>query len=364
MRLLRAVLAAALPFMLALPAAAQKTGGTLRVYNTSNPPSLSIHEEATIATVMPMMGVFNNLVLFDQTKPLGTLDTIVPDLAESWTLDATRTKLTFKLRQGVKWHDGRPFTAKDVQCTWHRLNGKEADYFRKNPRKIWYDNLKEVTVDGDLSATFHLEQPQPSFMALLASGLSPIYPCHLDAKDMRTKPIGTGPFKFAEFSANNAIKVTRNSDYWKKGMPYVDAIDWKIIANRSTRVLAFSAGEFDLTFIGDITVPLMEQVAAQAPQATCKLAPTNVSANLIVNNQRPPFDDAQIRRAMMLGLDRQGFIDIISQGKNLISCALRPAAPPPCPHSPAACPARRAACPSCLRAAASSRRRSGFCPGR
>ena len=110
------------------PAWAQKSGGTLRVYNTSNPPSLSIHEEGTIATVMPMMGVFNNLVMYDQTKPLGTLDTIVPDLAESWSLDATRTKLTFKLRQGVTWHDGKPFTAKDVACTWHRLNGKEADY--------------------------------------------------------------------------------------------------------------------------------------------------------------------------------------------------------------------------------------------
>ena len=324
MRLLCTVLVVAVTVCGSVPAHAQKSGGTLRVYNTSNPPSLSIHEEGTIATVMPIMSVFNNLVMFDQAKPRGTLDTIVPDLAESWTLDATRTKLTFKLRQDVKWHDGRPFTAKDVQCTWHRLNGKEADYFRKNPRKIWYDNLKEVTVDGDLSATFHLEQPQPSFMALLASGLSPVYPCHLDAKDMRTKPIGTGPFKFAEFSANNAIKVTRNSDYWKKGMPYIDAIDWKIIANRSTRILAFTAGEFDLTFIGDVTVPLMEQVAAQATQATCKLAPTNVSANLIVNNQRPPFDDAKIRRAMMLGLDRQGFIDIISQGKNLISGAMMP----------------------------------------
>lgn len=328
MRLKPAAFAAALAlgFVLSghLPVNAQKSGGTLRIYNTSNPPSLSIHEEGTIATVMPMMSVFNNLVMYDQSKPRGTLETIVPDLAESWSLDPTRTKLTFKLRQGVAWHDGKPFTAKDVQCTWHRLSGKEPDYFRKNPRKIWYENLKEVTIDGDHSATFHLEHPQPALLALLASGMSPIYPCHVDAKDMRTKPVGTGPFKFVEFSANNSIRVVRNPGYWKKGMPYLDAIDWKLIANRSTRVLAFTAGEFDLTFIGDITVPLMEQVAAQAPKATCKLAPTNVSVNLIVNNQRPPFDDLKIRRAMMLALDRQGFIDIITQGKGTWSGAMMP----------------------------------------
>src|ERR1700694_606219 len=99
------------------PVAAQKSGGTLRVYNSSNPPSASILEEVTIATVMPFMAVFNNLVLYDQAKPHNSIDGIVPDLAESWAWDESKTKLIFKLRQGVTWHDGKPFTAKDVQCT-------------------------------------------------------------------------------------------------------------------------------------------------------------------------------------------------------------------------------------------------------
>src|SRR5499426_971985 len=99
------VLAAALA---ATPALAQKQGGTLRIYHRDNLPSASIHEEATISTVQPFMGVFNNLVVFDQQKPLNTMETIVPDLAESWAWDATNTKFTFKLRQGVKWHDGKP----------------------------------------------------------------------------------------------------------------------------------------------------------------------------------------------------------------------------------------------------------------
>jgi peptide/nickel transport system substrate-binding protein len=188
------------------PAAAQKSGGTLRLYNPTNPPSASIHEESTVTTVSPFMAVFNNLVLFDQTKPLNSMDSIVPDLAESWAWDASRTRLTFKLRQGVKWHDGKPFTAKDVQCTWQRLIGEE--YFRKNPRRVWYANLKEVTVDGEHQATFHLSKPQPALLALLASGMGPVYPCHKEAKDMRLNPVGTGPFKFVEFKSNDSIKLS------------------------------------------------------------------------------------------------------------------------------------------------------------
>src|SRR5258705_12418750 len=79
------------------PAAAQKHGGTLRIYNTTQPPSASIHEESTIATNMPFMAVFNNLVRFDAGKPRNGFDTIVPELAESWAWDSTGTKLTLKL---------------------------------------------------------------------------------------------------------------------------------------------------------------------------------------------------------------------------------------------------------------------------
>ena len=306
------------------PAWAQKSGGTLHVYNSSNPPSASIIEEATIATAMAFSGVFNNLLIFDQSKPRNGLDTIVPELAESWSWDASRTKLTLALRKGVQWHDGKPFTAKDVQCTWNKIQGKDPDEFRKNPRKVWWKNLKEVTVNGDFEATFVLERPQVSFPALLASNLSPVYPCHVSAKDMRTKPIGTGPFKFAAFNSNTAVRLTRNPAYWKPGRPYLDEIEFRIIGNRSTRILAFSANEFDLTFVADVTVPLIGDVMARSPKAICQLAPTGVSTNLIVNRSKPPFDNDQLRKAMTLAIDRQGIIDIVSSGKSSISGAMMP----------------------------------------
>ena len=106
------------------PASAQKPGGILRMYSPDSPASMSIHEEATIFAEGPMMGVFNNLVMYDQHVPQNSLQTIVPDLATGWSWSEDGTELTLPLRQGVKWHDGRPFTASDVQCTWDLLSGK------------------------------------------------------------------------------------------------------------------------------------------------------------------------------------------------------------------------------------------------
>src|SRR5438874_1451424 len=159
---------------------------------------------------------------------------------------------------------------------------------------------------------------------MLASGLSPVYPCHASARDMRTQPIGTGPFKFAEFKSHESIKLVRNPDYWKKGQPYLDAIEWRIVRSRSTRILAFIAGEFDMTFTGDITVPLMKDVLAQAPKAICSLVPTNVPINILINRDRPPFDKIEIRRVMALALDRQAYIDIITGGKASIAGNMMP----------------------------------------
>src|SRR5262249_33861820 len=108
------------------PAFAQKSGGMLLVAHRDSPASMSTLEEVTISTVAPMMAVFNNLVIFDQHVPQNTLQSIVPDLATSWSWSEDGMELTFHLRDGVRWHDGQPFTARDVQCTWDMLLGKSA----------------------------------------------------------------------------------------------------------------------------------------------------------------------------------------------------------------------------------------------
>lgn len=304
---------------------AQKSGGTLRIYHRGNPPSASIHEEATNSTIVPFAVVFNNLISFDARKPLNTIDTIVPDLATRWLWDNSKTKLTFTLREGVKWHDGKPFSGNDVKCTWDLLLGKGKSRLRKNPRKIWYHNLLGVTVNSQTSVTFNLNTPQPAFVMLLASGYSPVYPCHIAPTQMRTNPIGTGPFKFVSLKRNESITLKKNPDYFKSGLPYLDGIEYRIIKSRSTRILAFVAGAFDMTFSRDVTLPLLKSIKEQAPNAICKVAATGVSTNLIVNASAAPFNKPKMRLALALTIDRQAFIDILSHGRHQLGAAMMPA---------------------------------------
>src|SRR5215831_15498531 len=160
------------------PVSAQKAGGILKMFTVDSPASMSIHEEATIIAQRPMMGVFNNLVMLDQHARQSSLGTIVPDLATGWSWNEDGTELTFPLRHGVRWHDGKPFTAQDVQCTFDLLTGKSNEKLRVNPRKSWYRHLEAVTTNGDYEVTFHLKRPQPAFLTALAGRFSPIYPCH------------------------------------------------------------------------------------------------------------------------------------------------------------------------------------------
>ena len=324
MRSLAAGVALLAGVLAASGAGAQKSGGVLRMPASNSPASMSIHEESTRFAITPAMGVFNNLVLFDQHIAQNNFDTIRPELAESWAWNEDGTALTFKLRQGVKWHDGRPFTAADVRCTWEMLQGKSAEKLRVNPRKPWYRNLEEVATKGDHEVTFRLNRPQPSLLTLLASGASPVYPCHVSPAQMRQQPIGTGPFKFVEFKPNEGIKLARNPDCWKPGRPYLDGIEYSIIPNVSTQVLAFASGKFDMTFPYGVSIPVLRELKSQAPQAECELTIDNGSRTMIVNREKPPFDNPELRRAMGLALDRKAFVDILAEGQGASGATMLP----------------------------------------
>ena len=305
---------------------AQKSGGIFKMYHRDNPPSASIHEESTNSTVIPFMSVFNNLVLYDQSKPQNSMADIVPDLAKSWRWSADNKDLTFTLQEGVKWHDGQPFTAKDVVCTFDMLTGKSQDpmRLRRNPRQSWYGNVDSTTANGDYEVTLHLKRPQPSILALLASGYSPIYSCHVPVAQMRTRPIGTGPFKFVEFRQNEVIRVTRNPDYWKKGKPYLDGIEFTIVPNRATAMLSFVSGRFDIVYPWEVTMPLLKDIKSQKPDIACQVTSMNNSTNLIVNRDAPPFDNPDLRRALVLAIDRKAFVDILNQGDAQLGGTMQP----------------------------------------
>jgi hypothetical protein len=185
---------------------AQKQGGTLRVYHRDSPASMSIYEETTVSTAIPMMGVFNNLVDFDPNQAQNRLDNIAPDLAESWAWNVEGTELTFKLRSGVKWHDGQPFTANDVKCSWDLLLGKANEKLRVNPREAWWINLNEVTVENDHQNTFRWDHRRPAqAMSYSRSGAS----C--------TRPVSACRAQFQTFGEDLSARAWLVSDHLANG---------------------------------------------------------------------------------------------------------------------------------------------------
>jgi peptide/nickel transport system substrate-binding protein len=302
--------------------AAQQSGGTLRIGHFDSPASMSMLEESTAAVNRPMMAVFNNLVIYNQDVRQNSPDAIVPELATGWIWSEDGTELTFPLRHGVTWHDGKAFTAADVKCTFDLLQGKSSEKLRINPRKSWFDNVSEVSTNGDYEVTFHLKRPQPSLLAMLATGWTPIYPCHVSPAQMRLHPIGTGPFKFVGFKPNEIIKVAKNPNYWKPGRPYLDGIEYPIIKDVSTRLLTFIAGKTDVYH--GVTMPQLNDVKEQMPWAVCDLYLSNTPRNLIVNREKPPFDNPDLRRAMSLTIDRKAFVDILADGRGAAGGIMQP----------------------------------------
>src|SRR5678816_3560274 len=187
--------------LFAAPAEAQsgkpKRGGILNSVLTEDPPGLLVHESATISNVWPMSPCYSNLVLFDPLKPLDSADTVIPELAEKWSWQDNYRNLVFFLRKNVKWHDGRPFTSKDVKFTFDVVReAKDAPAkLRLNPRKDWWANVEAIEAPEPHTVVFRLKRPQPSLLIMLASGYSPVYAAHISPAQYRTTCIGTGPFK-------------------------------------------------------------------------------------------------------------------------------------------------------------------------
>ena len=335
MRHARLLLALALTvFAQATPAAGQapaardgKPGGVLRLANREDLVSgFALHESVTVSDTWVAMPCYNNLVVFDQKKRVERQDTIVPELAERWSWQDSYRRLVFFLRRDVRWHDGQPFTARDVKATFDMVReAKDAPArLRSSPRKEWYANVEAIETPESHVVVFRLKRPQPSLLAMLASGFSPVLPAHVPPAEHRTRCIGTGPFKFKEWRRGQFIELVRNPDYFVKDRPYLDGLRYVVITERGTRTAALQAGEVDVAFPGDTTVAIAEQLRAAVPQMVFTETTTNVNENLLVNTKRPPFDNVKVRRALSLAIDRRAYTKAVGQGGALVGASMLP----------------------------------------
>lgn len=318
-----AVLAASTPATSQAP----KHGGVLNLSQREDPPQgFAIHETATISVVWPASPCYSNLVIFDPLKKQESVDTIIGELAEKWSWQDNFRNLVFFLRKGVTWHDGQPFSAKDVKYTFDMI--REAPdapaRLRINPRKGWYENVEAIEAPEAHTIVFRLKRPQPSLLAMLASGYAPVYPAHVPPAELRTRCVGTGPFKLKEWRRGEFVEYVKNPDYFVKGRPYLDGLRYIVIKERGTRIAALQAGRVDVPFSGDGSVPAAEQLKQAVPQLVVVQAHQNVNDNLIMNTKKPPFDNVKIRRALSMAIDREAYIKAVHQGAAVVGASMAP----------------------------------------
>jgi peptide/nickel transport system substrate-binding protein len=304
-----------------------KSGGSLNVMQREDlPQGFAIHETQTHSTVWPSMPCFNNLVLYDPTKQKESLDTIIGELAEKWSWQDNYRNLVFFLRKGVKWHDGQPFTSKDVKFTFDMVREAPdaAAKLRINPRKDWYSNVQSIETPDAHTVVFHLKRPQPSILMMLASGYSPVYAAHVPPASYRTSCVGTGPFKFKEWRKGEFVEYVKNPDYWVKGRPYLDGLKYIVIAERGTRTAALQSGAVDTAYPGETSKTTAEQLKKAVPQLVVTPVSENVNNNIIMNIKKPPFDNVKVRLAVSHAIDRRGLIQGVYQGGGVVGAAMAP----------------------------------------
>jgi peptide/nickel transport system substrate-binding protein len=304
-----------------------KSGGVLNAMLREDlAQGFSIHETSTISTVWPGMPCFNNLVMFDPFRPVESPDAVVPELAERWSWQDNYRNLVLFLRKGVKWHDGQPFTAKDVKYTFDMVReAKDATAkLRINPRKDWYANIDTIEVADPHTVIFHLKRPQPALLMMFASGYSPVYPAHVPVADFRSKCVGTGPYKLKEWKRGESIEFVKNPDYWVKGRPYLDGIRYTIIAERGTRFAALQTGRLDISFPGEATKPIADQLKSSGAKLVFHEVGSNVNDNLIMNIKKPPFDKKAVRVAASMAIDRRAYAKAVHQGGAVIGPSMQP----------------------------------------
>jgi peptide/nickel transport system substrate-binding protein len=308
-RLAAAVLAPALAFGIAAtspsrPALAQEQpvkGGTLTAILQPEPAMLilGLNQQGPTQTVSGK--IYESLLTYDfNLKPL-------PSLAKSWEVSPDGLTYTFHLQEGVKWHDGVPFTAHDVVFSTATMLQDT------HPRgRAIFSRCESITAPDDKTVVFKLKEPFPAFLQAFEVSTTPIMPAHIyEGTDYRNNPknntpIGTGPFKFDQWVKGSYIHLVANPDYWQKGKPYLKDIYFKIIPDAASRALALESGEVMESQYNDVE-PFDVQRLAQLPNLQLVKKGYEFAAPLSwleINTRVKPLDDKRFRQAMMYALDR------------------------------------------------------------
>ncbi|HEX9420171.1 MAG TPA: ABC transporter substrate-binding protein, partial [Methylomirabilota bacterium] len=288
------------------PASAQdkpRYGGELIFVVPAEPPSFDAHQEETFAMLHPGAPQYNTLLRVDPTDRTGTK--VIGDLAESWTISPDRRTYTFKVRKGVKFHDGSVMTSRDVKASYDHIIFPPASVV--SSRKAIYAAVESVEAPAPDTIIFRLKYPEASFLTSLAQPWNWIYKADILATDpnwYKKNVMGTGPFKFVEYVRGSHWVAKKNPDYWDKGKPYLDGFRAIFISGTSAQVAAIRGERAMIQFRSFTPAERDTLVSALGSKITVQESPWNCSIGVTPNEQKKPFDDKRVRRALTLALDR------------------------------------------------------------
>jgi peptide/nickel transport system substrate-binding protein len=306
MRLRIALIVLAVALGAAAPAIAQdkpRNGGELVFVVPSEPPSYDAHEEETFGVIHPMAPHYSTLLRVDPTDKTGTKP--VGDLAESWTISKDNLVYTFKLRRGVKFHDGSEMTSRDVKASYDKIINPPAGV--KSLRKDAYGSVAAIEAPDASTVVFRLKWPESSFLLNLASPWNWIYKADILAKDMHwyeKNVMGTGPFKFVEHVKGSHWVGKKNPDYWDKGKPHLDGYRAIFISASAAQVAAVRGERAFIQFRGFSPPERDSLVQALGPKITVQESPWDCLNFVSMHHDKKPFNDKRVRRALSLALDR------------------------------------------------------------
>jgi len=290
-----------------------RRGGTLVVAVVKDPSTLNPALTAGMDTHHTMHQVYEGLTELD-----GNMNP-QPGLARSWEVSPDGLTITFRLAENARWHDGKPFTSKDVQFGLMGVAGKY------NPMgRIVMANVRSIETPNDHTAVFRMKKVYGPLILAMAPFNCPIVPRHLyEGTDILknphniSNPVGTGPFKFKEWVKGDHITLVRNNDYYKPGFPYLDRIIFKTIRDATSRALAFEKGEVDLMPSGVCSVHDYQRLA-KLPNVTTSQTPGDQLVVLVAFNQHDNkiVANLKVRQAIYHAIDRQFISDKVRYGLN------------------------------------------------
>lgn len=296
-------------------------GGILNVRLAGDPPNFDLVSNSTYMMQHTMMPVYNNLVIYDPMEP----DSIIGDLAHKWEVSPDGKIYTFYLIKGVKFHDGKPCTSADVKFTFDHVRNPPQGVI--SLRKGTLSAVDGIETPDDYTVRFVLKQPSPSFLSVLASGWMAVLPKHVieEKGDMKKVAIGTGPYKFKNYTRGVSLELVRNPEYHVKGRPYLDGITFFIIPDPGTAFANLRTGQLHMYFM---TFDEVHTAQKEFPdKVVIQKGPYYVWSTLNFNSKRKPWDDVRVRQAVSLAIDRAESIKVLGFGAGDIGGIMHPKGP-------------------------------------